>query len=373
MAQKLAAEHGVIHSLPNDFFGYFGWPSVARMDDGTLVGVASGLRHAHVCPFGRTTLAVSRDGATWSSPRVVNDFPIDDRDAGVVSLGGNELLVSWFTSDTRKYYSEERLAQLDPMDRAHFERGLAWQTEENIARWLGSWVRVSRDGGELWDDPVRVSVTAPHGPIRLRDGALLYLGKVFGGNMREFTEGVGGVMAMRSDDRGASWRKLGNVPIYPGTSVANYHEPHVVELPSGKLIGAIRIQSYGEDADIEKVGLVNFGIAMTESTDGGATWTQANPLNFHGSPPHLLRHSSGTLVMVYGYRLEPYGQRAALSRDEGETWQHDFIIRDDGPDGDLGYPASVEMPDGGILTVYYQKPHGTQDKCAFLWSQWRLP
>ena len=372
MAQKLAAEHGVIHSLPNDFFGYFGWPSVTKMDDGTYVAVASGLRHTHVDPFGRTTLAFSRDGAHWSSPRVVNDFPIDDRDAGVVSLGGQALLVSWFSSDTRKYYPEERLAQFDPVERAHFERGLAWQTEETINRWLGSWVRVSRDGGELWDDPVKVPVTAPHGPIRLRDGALLYFGKVFGATMQEFTDGAGGVMAIRSDDGGATWQQLGTVPLYPSTKVENYHEPHVVELPSGKLIGAIRIQNYGE-AKLEDLGLVNFGIAMTESTDGGQTWTQANPLSFHGSPPHLIRHSSGMLVMVCGYRLEPYGQRVALSTDDGQTWEHDFIIRDDGPDGDLGYPASVEMPDGSILTVYYQKPQSTQDKCAFLWSKWRLP
>lgn len=372
MAVKLAAEHGVIHSLPDDFFGYFGWPSVAKMDDGTYVAVASGLRHAHVCPFGRTTIAFSRDGAHWSSPRVVNDFPIDDRDAGVTSLGGRALLVSWFTSDTRKYYPEERLAQFDPVERAHFERGLAWQTEENLARWLGSWVRVSRDGGELWEPPVKVPVTAPHGPIRLADGALLYLGKVYGGTMQEFTDGVGGVMAIRSDDQGATWQQLGMVPLYPGTKVENYHEPHVVELPSGKLIGAIRIQNSGE-AKLEDLGLVNFSIAMTESTDGGRTWTPAQPLPFHGSPPHLMRHSSGVLVMVYGYRLEPYGQRAALSYDEGKTWQHDFVIRDDGPDSDLGYPASVEMPDGGILTVYYQKSQRREDKCAFLWSKWRLP
>lgn len=372
MAQKLAAEHGVIYSLPNDFFGYFGWPTVAKMDDGTYVAVASGLRHTHVDPFGRTTLAVSRDGALWSSPRVVNDFPIDDRDAGVVSLGGKALLVSWFASDTRHYYSQERLAQLDPDAQAQFERGLLWQTDENIARWLGSWVRVSRDGGDLWDDPVPVPVTAPHGPIRLADGALLYFGKVFGRNMEEFREGAGEVWAMRSDDQGASWRKLGAVPLYPGTEVGNYHEPHVVELPSGKLLGAIRVEEHGME-NLKHAGITPFSIVMTESTDGGATWTPASPLNFHGSPPHLLRHSSGTLVMVYGYRMEPYGQRAALSYDEGKTWQHDFIINDEGPDWDLGYPSSVEMADGSILTAYYQKPRNTQDRCAFLWSKWRLP
>ena len=48
---KIEAAHGAIASLPRDFFGYFGWPTVARMDDGSLVAAASGLRNAHVCPF----------------------------------------------------------------------------------------------------------------------------------------------------------------------------------------------------------------------------------------------------------------------------------------------------------------------------------
>ena len=62
----------------------------------------------------------------------------------------------------------------------------------------------------------------------------------------------------------------------------------------------------------------------------------------------------------------------ALSRDDGATWDHDWIIRDDGPDGDLGYPASVELDDGSLFTVYYQKVPGDA-KCSLLCSRWTLP
>ena len=44
--------HGVICSMPKEKFGYFGWPSIARQDDGTLVVAASGFRNQHVCPWG---------------------------------------------------------------------------------------------------------------------------------------------------------------------------------------------------------------------------------------------------------------------------------------------------------------------------------
>ena len=34
----------------------------------------------------------------------------------------------------------------------------------------------------------------------------------------------------------------------------------------------------------------------------------------------------------------------------------EIIIRSDGKDGDLGYPSSVQLSDGRILTVYYFHP-----------------
>ena len=72
-----------------------------------------------------------------------------------------------------------------------------------------------------------------------------------------------------------------------------------------------------------------------------------------GAPAHLLMHSSGTLISTYGYREAPYGIRTMLSRDGGETWETDHVLVDDEPSPDLGYPCSVELRDGSILTVYY--------------------
>ena len=139
--------------MPDDYFGYFGWGSVGRLDDGTLLTAASGMRMAHVCPTGRTTIFVSRDdGATWSAPRVITDSPLDDRDAGVTPLGGRCVLVSWFVSDHR-----ERWAKLeDAEQKAAWEPGLKWVTDENAQRFVGSWVRMSEDAGDTWGKPVRV-------------------------------------------------------------------------------------------------------------------------------------------------------------------------------------------------------------------------
>lgn len=44
-----------------------------------------------------------------------------------------------------------------------------------------------------------------------------------------------------------------------------------------------------------------------------------------------------------------------ISNDEGKTSETNFVLRDGGPDEDPGYPASVELGDGSILIVYYQR------------------
>jgi sialidase-1 len=366
MKRDLNAEHGIVCRLPGERFGYFGWPTVARMEDGTLIVASSGLRAEHVCPFGKTVLHMSRDdGRTWSASRVIQDSPIDDRDAGVVDLGGGRLLVSWFRSDTRRYANENWIPEAER--RTWTEIFASW-TDAQVEALLGSWVLLSGDAGTTWGEPIRVAVNAPHGPIRLRSGELLYLGKDF--SSAADAGRAGPILALRSPD-GRTWKALGAVPVYSGTVPANYHEPHVVELPTGQLVGMIRI----EDAAATKTaaaGIPSFSMMQTESDDGGQTWTVARPLGFHGSPPHLLRHASGVLVLTYGYRQAPFGQRVALSDDDGATWEHDWIVRDDGPDGDLGYPSTVEMGDGSLFTVCYQKA-APGEKCSLLWSRWRLP
>lgn len=362
----LEAEHGVVCRLPGERLSYFGWPTVARMDDGRLFVASSGLRSEHVCPYGKTVLHESKDdGRTWSESRVIQDSPIDDRDAGVVNLGGNSLLVSWFRSDTRKYAKE---GWIPAAERATWNEVFADWTDAMVEPLVGSWVMRSDDGGTTWSEPARAPVSTPHGPIRLADGDLLYLGKPFG----TWDDMQGGtIAAARSNDGGTTWKVVGRLPVAPQTDAANYHEPHLVELPSGRLVAAIRVEDHG-DKSLAAAEIWSFSIMQSESDDGGATWSVPRWLGFKGSPPHLLRHSSGVIVMTYGYRNKPFGQRVAISCDDGKSWQADWVLRGDGPDGDLGYPSTVELADGSLLTVCYQKV-AKGEKCSLLWSKWKLP
>jgi hypothetical protein len=62
-----------------------------------------------------------------------------------------------------------------------------------------------------------------------------------------------------------------------------------------------------------------------------------------------------------------------LSRDEGVTWDTDrvLVLRNDGACDDLGYPRSMELRDGTILTLYYfTGEDGVTHPAA---TRWRLP
>jgi hypothetical protein len=89
--------------------------------------------------------------------------------------------------------------------------------------------------------------------------------------------------------------------------------------------------------------------------DLGTTWSQLVDVtgNIGGNPPATLLLKDGRVCVTYGYRRKPTGVRARISSDEGRTWSPEIIIRDDGFDGDLGYPRRVLRPDGRVFTVYY--------------------
>lgn len=356
------SKNGIVCYLPKERFGYFGWPSIARQDDGTLLVVASGLRVAHVCPWGKTIICRSSDnGETWSYPQVINDTPMDDRDAGIVSLGGQRVAVTWFTSNTTVYHKPDPVTGWPEASKEEGAILDAWDLPM-CTRNIGSWLRISPDG-YYWSEPSLVPVNTPHGFIVLQDGSWLYFGKSWEIDRTTAMHIHNApIIAARSTDEGKTWERLGSVPLAEDCNNDWVHEPHVLELADGGLLGAIRTHKPHSP----------FRITLTRSWDGGRSWTTAEECGVIGSPPHLLRHSSGAIVMVYGYRLEPFGQRARVSYDEGNSWGDEIILRADGPRSDLGYPASVELPDGEIMTIYYQALH-LDDRPGVLYTKWELP
>ncbi|MBA7533597.1 hypothetical protein ES705_25838 [subsurface metagenome] len=77
-------------------------------------------------------------------------------------------------------------------------------------------------------------------------------------------------------------------------------------------------------------------------------------------------------MVSYGVRWEPFGEKACISKDGGETWKTDKeIMINPAINSDLGYPASIQLDDGSILTVYYQIDK-MGEKTSLMSTHWRI-
>jgi hypothetical protein len=50
----------------------------------------------------------------------------------------------------------------------------------------------------------------------------------------------------------------------------------------------------------------------------------------------------------------PFGNQARISSDNGQTWSEPVMISDDAISADVGYPSTVELADGSLVTVWYE-------------------
>lgn len=292
------------------FFRYQAWPTVARDEKGVLYVAASGHRLGHICPFGKNYLYISRDeGQSWEGPVIANDTYLDDRDGGLCAWGDGELLLSWFNLRPESYEN---------------------RTTDHAAACN---VPMSQAARAFWKE-LPAEDKRP------------------------------GSFVKRSCDGGKTWEKLGLVPDGEGVDRSWVHEPDVTELPDGTLLGALRVSP--------KRFVGDNTVYLTRSCDGGVTWSVPQPTDFCGTPPHFLRHRSGALVMTYSRRVAPNGQRGKISYDDGVTWSEELVIGPESPDWDHGYPSTVELSDGSLLTVYYQKFPGDSYN-SILSTRWTLP
>ena len=161
---------------------------------------------------------------------------------------------------------------------------------------------------------------------------------------------------LRSTDGGYTWRLhdlCSRVTAVPANETA------ICETTPGTLTASVR----GE------FGPGDHHLLQLWSDDGGKTWTEPIKTDIWGHPAHLMKLNDGRILCSHGYRRDPRGVRAVFSEDGGETWDvaNSVILRDDSTGhspyrgegtgaGDVGYPVSLQLPDGDVLTAYYITP-----------------
>lgn len=350
MKIHLFGEPKVIMSNPDSNHNYFAWPTVAKLQNGSIAVAASGFRIAHVCPFGKAVISLSHDeGETYTLPTPVIDTVLDDRDAGLCTFGKNGLIFTSFNNtiaQQRKWNSVRN----NPYINAYLDTVKPEQQEAV----LGATFKFSYDFGQTFGPLHTCPVTSPHGPIELTDGTILWVGTT----LSYFAKGPGPmkIQAYRIDLDGNT-EFVGEVPPIEidGEDMGSC-EPYAFCLADGTIICHIRVNKI-------------FTTFQTISKDGGKTWTVPQRLlpDNGGAPVHIMQHSSGVLIAVYTVRQQPYGIHAMFSYDNGETWDSGYVLYTNELTTDLGYPATIELNDGSLLTVFYG--HATPGTPAVILQQ----
>ncbi len=359
----------IIMQNPYSRHKYFAWPTITRLQNGKLAVIASGYRLYHVCPFGKTVLSYSEDeGKTWTIPAPVIDTVLDDRDGGIMTFGKSGVLVSSF-NNTFAIQREWAKGWAVKMNVKEYVDGyLDISNEEDQDKYLGPTFRISNDCGVTFGDIHKCPVTSPHGPCELKDGTILWVGRMFS---KDNAVNEGEEIRSYKVNLDGSCEYLGAIESIEinGEKMLSC-EPHAFALDDGTVICHIRVQSI---RNTDLITSNTFTIFQSISQDGGKTWSKPEQIlaTRGGAPAHIMKHSSGVLISAYGYRDMPFGIKVMISTDNGKTWDVDHDIYKNEISPDIGYPATVELEDGSLLTVFYAIPENGMP-AVIMQQRWKL-
>ena len=156
-------------------------------------------------------------------------------------------------------------------------------------------------------------------------------------------------LCIRTLDGGTTWALVGWIGPCPPVDRYGYSiMPSTVALEGGGYLSVIRRAG-------EFDGTSRWWLEAFLSPDEGVSWYKLDaPLIVNGgNPASMITLEDGRIALTYGWRNAPYGIRAMISEDRGQTWGRELVLRMDGASWDLGYPRTVQRADGKCVTVYY--------------------
>jgi sialidase-1 len=284
------------------------FPVACRLTNGDVLVVGRG-GASHVGLRGRLDIARSSDGGrTWSDPVTALDSDADERNPAIGQMPDGSVVLAGMTAT---YTLEQTVS----------------------AARCGVKITRSRDGGRTWEPPQVLHIApfetgSPYAKIVvLPDGTALL--PIYSGDGSVPVCG-----ASWSRDNGRTWS--GPQILYRGTN-----ETSLLCFDDGELLALGRV--------------ARGWLELRRSADGGKTWSDPQPFSHKTSihPGDLILLPGDRVLATYGHRIFPYGCRARISSDRGRTWSDETVVAGDALNWDCGYPSSVALDGGDMLSVYY--------------------
>ena len=326
---------------------YSSFPSIVRRPNGELLvafrrapdrRIFGETRITHTDPNSQLVLVRSRDeGKTWSqTPELIHANPWGgSQDPCMVQLRDGSILCASYGW------------ALLPGDAAAKLKGVF--RVENFA-FLGGYLLRSKDGGHSWQGPIippptpGETVLNPFGkPVpAFNRGAMCQGkdGKLYWVVASTSLPAKPGTHLLISSNQGDDWSY--SCPVATDDKVT-FNETSLYETPKGDLVAFMRTEDFGDHT------------AIARSTDHGRSFHHWEDAGFQGHPHYALRLPDKRVLLVYGYRHPPFGVRARVLDPECANLASapEIILRDDGGDGDLGYPWATMLSKHRALVVYY--------------------
>lgn len=319
------------------------WPNLTLLPDGTVAAVIFN-QPSHGMQEGDLECWVSRDGIHWEKRgQVTHHEPGTARfnhAAGLAHNGDLVVLCSGWTN-TEQPPRPKQAAFRDAV--------------------LRSWVLRSADGGRTWTQSDAFPAAEPpwtefipFGDI-WQAGADTLLTSCYQGRHPDPDKNsridAWRSWCFRSTDDGKTWEPFSLIgPAHNETSV----------FPLGKKrwLAVARAQA----------------CEFFVSSDDGVTWagpqrmTERNEIN-----GHLARLHDGRLLLTYGVRVQGReGVCALLGRADALEWSTPARIAR-ANSTDCGYPSTVQLPNGRLVTAYYAKSSPEYDGYHLGVALWSVP
>lgn len=306
------------------------WPNLTLLPDGTIAAVLFN-SPTHGQGEGDIDCWASTDGRNWERRSQITKHHKNtvrmNHASGVAHNGDFIVLCSGWTDEKQPERPKQRAFRDDILDvwtMRSSDGGRNWQKREDFPAAEAGWTEYI-PFGDIWKGKKGVLHTSCY-QGQYKDPTKSF--KTKGWRSWHFT----------SEDDGKTWKR--------GSIIGQRHnETDIFPLGKGYWLAAARI---------DKMELIR-------STDNGRTWgepvpvTQRNEIN-----GHLTRLSDNRLLLTYGVRVA--GRRgvcAKTSADEGKSWNEPVRLSDTVGNADCGYPSSVQLKDGTIVTAWYSK-HSTE-------------